>query len=215
MAWAGGLETSANPAVIRIVVQSTAVFVRHVMSMPAFRAARRGRGVRVTAARHRGVMTDKTRPSYPRDRLPTCSTTSGSSAPTWPASAAFYDTVLAPLGGSRLMDFGVAIGYGIPTEARLLARRQSTPATASASRTSPSPPPTGPRCGRSSTPPSAPAPRCCTSRVCGPSTTSTTTAPSCATPTATTSRPMSADRPRVRSWRCGAYPQVRRLPRDA
>ncbi|MGQ0823949.1 MAG: VOC family protein [Actinomycetota bacterium] len=29
------------------------------------------------------------------------------------ASAAFYDTVLAPLGGKRLMDFGVAIGYGI------------------------------------------------------------------------------------------------------
>ena len=31
-----------------------------------------------------------------------------------PASAAFYDAVLAPLGGSRLMDFGVAIGYGVP-----------------------------------------------------------------------------------------------------
>jgi catechol 2,3-dioxygenase-like lactoylglutathione lyase family enzyme len=29
-------------------------------------------------------------------------------------SAAFYDTVLAPLGASRLMDFGVAIGYGVP-----------------------------------------------------------------------------------------------------
>ena len=29
------------------------------------------------------------------------------------ASAAFYDTVLAPLGGSRLMDYEVAIGYGI------------------------------------------------------------------------------------------------------
>ncbi|WIM95635.1 VOC family protein [Actinoplanes oblitus] len=28
------------------------------------------------------------------------------------ASAAFYDAVLAPLGGRRLMDFGVAIGYG-------------------------------------------------------------------------------------------------------
>ena len=31
-----------------------------------------------------------------------------------PASAAFYDAVLAPLGGSRLMDFGVAMGYGMP-----------------------------------------------------------------------------------------------------
>ena len=28
------------------------------------------------------------------------------------ASAAFYDTTLAALGGSRIMDFGVAIGYG-------------------------------------------------------------------------------------------------------
>ena len=31
-----------------------------------------------------------------------------------PASAAFYDAVLAPLGGSRIMDFGPVIGYGIP-----------------------------------------------------------------------------------------------------
>ena len=30
------------------------------------------------------------------------------------ASAAFYDAVLAPLGGTRIMDFGEAIGYGIP-----------------------------------------------------------------------------------------------------
>jgi len=28
------------------------------------------------------------------------------------ASAAFYDAVLAPLGGSRVMDFGEVIGYG-------------------------------------------------------------------------------------------------------
>ena len=28
------------------------------------------------------------------------------------ASGAFYDAALAPLGGSGLMDFGVAIGYG-------------------------------------------------------------------------------------------------------
>jgi catechol 2,3-dioxygenase-like lactoylglutathione lyase family enzyme len=31
-----------------------------------------------------------------------------------PASAAFYDTVLAPLGGQRIMDFGEVIGFGIP-----------------------------------------------------------------------------------------------------
>jgi catechol 2,3-dioxygenase-like lactoylglutathione lyase family enzyme len=30
------------------------------------------------------------------------------------ASAAFYDAVLAPLGGVRVMDFGEAIGYGTP-----------------------------------------------------------------------------------------------------
>jgi len=29
------------------------------------------------------------------------------------ASAAFYDTVLAPLGGERLIDVGEAIGYGV------------------------------------------------------------------------------------------------------
>ena len=32
------------------------------------------------------------------------------------ASAAFYDAVLAPLGGQRVMDFGQAIGYGIPPQ---------------------------------------------------------------------------------------------------
>jgi len=30
-----------------------------------------------------------------------------------PASAAFYDTVLAPLGGKRLLDFGEVIGFGV------------------------------------------------------------------------------------------------------
>jgi len=30
------------------------------------------------------------------------------------ASAAFYDAVLAPLGGQRIMDFGSVIGYGVP-----------------------------------------------------------------------------------------------------
>ncbi len=30
------------------------------------------------------------------------------------ASTRFYDTVLAPLGGQRVMDFGEVIGYGIP-----------------------------------------------------------------------------------------------------
>jgi catechol 2,3-dioxygenase-like lactoylglutathione lyase family enzyme len=30
------------------------------------------------------------------------------------ASAAFYDAVLVPLGGQRILDFGEVIGYGVP-----------------------------------------------------------------------------------------------------
>ena len=30
------------------------------------------------------------------------------------ASSSFYDAVLAPLGGTRIMEFGDVIGYGIP-----------------------------------------------------------------------------------------------------
>src|SRR3954447_23809716 len=30
------------------------------------------------------------------------------------ASAAFYDAVLAPLGGVRIMEFGPVVGYGVP-----------------------------------------------------------------------------------------------------
>jgi catechol 2,3-dioxygenase-like lactoylglutathione lyase family enzyme len=30
------------------------------------------------------------------------------------ASATFYDAVLAPLGGTRILDFGEVIGYGVP-----------------------------------------------------------------------------------------------------
>jgi catechol 2,3-dioxygenase-like lactoylglutathione lyase family enzyme len=29
-------------------------------------------------------------------------------------STSFYDAVLAPLGGQRIMDFGQAVGYGVP-----------------------------------------------------------------------------------------------------
>ena len=31
-----------------------------------------------------------------------------------PTSAAFYDATLAAIGGSRMMDFGPVIGYGVP-----------------------------------------------------------------------------------------------------
>ena len=30
------------------------------------------------------------------------------------ASAAFYDVVLVPLGGTRILDFGTVIGFGVP-----------------------------------------------------------------------------------------------------
>jgi catechol 2,3-dioxygenase-like lactoylglutathione lyase family enzyme len=42
------------------------------------------------------------------------------------ASAAFYDAVLAPLGASRVMDFGEAIGYGIPPRAEFWISQQAT-----------------------------------------------------------------------------------------
>jgi catechol 2,3-dioxygenase-like lactoylglutathione lyase family enzyme len=41
-------------------------------------------------------------------------------------SAAFYDAVLAPLGGQRILDFGAAIGYGVPPEAEFWISRQAT-----------------------------------------------------------------------------------------
>jgi catechol 2,3-dioxygenase-like lactoylglutathione lyase family enzyme len=42
------------------------------------------------------------------------------------ASAAFYDAVLAPLGGQRVMDFGDAIGYGMPPTPDFWIGRQTT-----------------------------------------------------------------------------------------
>jgi catechol 2,3-dioxygenase-like lactoylglutathione lyase family enzyme len=42
------------------------------------------------------------------------------------ASAAFYDAVLAPLGGQRVMDFGDAIGYGVPPVPDFWIGRQAT-----------------------------------------------------------------------------------------
>ena len=41
-------------------------------------------------------------------------------------SAAFYDTVLAPLAGARVMEFDDAIGYGIPPLATFWIGRQQT-----------------------------------------------------------------------------------------
>jgi catechol 2,3-dioxygenase-like lactoylglutathione lyase family enzyme len=42
------------------------------------------------------------------------------------ASAAFYDAVLAPLGGERIMDFGEAIGYGLPPQPTFWIGQQTT-----------------------------------------------------------------------------------------
>ncbi len=42
------------------------------------------------------------------------------------ASAAFYDAVLAPLGGSRVHDFGEAVGYGISSGADFWIGQQTT-----------------------------------------------------------------------------------------
>ena len=42
------------------------------------------------------------------------------------ASAAFYDTVLSPLGYGRVMDFGDVIGYGVPTRPSFWLGPQST-----------------------------------------------------------------------------------------
>jgi catechol 2,3-dioxygenase-like lactoylglutathione lyase family enzyme len=42
------------------------------------------------------------------------------------ASAAFYDAVLAPLGGQRVVDFGEVIGYGVPPRPDFWIGQQST-----------------------------------------------------------------------------------------
>ena len=42
------------------------------------------------------------------------------------ASAAFYDAVLATVGGQRVMDFGAAIGYGVPPKPDFWIGRQVT-----------------------------------------------------------------------------------------
>jgi catechol 2,3-dioxygenase-like lactoylglutathione lyase family enzyme len=41
-------------------------------------------------------------------------------------SAVFYDAVLAPLGGARVMDFGQTIGYGVPPAAEFWIGQQTT-----------------------------------------------------------------------------------------
>ena len=103
-------------------------------------------------------------------------------------SAAFYDAVLATLGGERIMDFADVLGYGVPPMPDFWLGRQ-TSGEGFRRPTSRSPHPTGPPWMPSAPRPlSRPERRCSTSRVCGPSTTPTITAGSFATPTATTSK---------------------------
>jgi catechol 2,3-dioxygenase-like lactoylglutathione lyase family enzyme len=42
------------------------------------------------------------------------------------SSSAFYDAVLAPLGAERIMDFGEAIGYGVPPQPDFWISQQAT-----------------------------------------------------------------------------------------
>ena len=42
------------------------------------------------------------------------------------ASAAFYDVVLEPLGGQRIVDFGNTIGYGVPPQSDFWIGAQET-----------------------------------------------------------------------------------------
>jgi catechol 2,3-dioxygenase-like lactoylglutathione lyase family enzyme len=42
------------------------------------------------------------------------------------ASAAFYDAVLSPLGGRRVMDFGEVIGFGVPPRPEFWIGRRTT-----------------------------------------------------------------------------------------
>ena len=42
------------------------------------------------------------------------------------ASSTFYDAVLGPLGGARVMDFGDVIGYGLPPTPDFWIGRQTT-----------------------------------------------------------------------------------------
>lgn len=94
-----------------------------------------------------------------------------------PVSARFYDAVLAPLGGARVMDFGEVIGFGVAPKPTFWigpfdsdeGLRESHIAFTAATR--------------------AAVQRFSTRHVCGPNTTRITLAPSCVTSTATTSRP--------------------------
>jgi len=118
------------------------------------------------------------------------------------ASAAFYDAVLGPLGGTRVIDFGEVIGSGaagkpefwMGPQASGEGFRESHIAFAAPDRAA---------SGRSFRRRPASAPRCCTNPACGRNTTPAIMQRSCVTPTATTSRPCATrpNNPRpARAW---------------
>ena len=113
------------------------------------------------------------------------------------ASAAFYDAVLAPLGGGRVMDFGQVIGYGTAAMPDFWLGPQSTGHGFRESHLAFTAP-TRDAVRRSSRRQPKLARRSCTNRGCGRSTTPATTAPLPAIRTGTTSKPYAtprADRP--------------------
>ena len=77
-------------------------------------------------------------------------------------SSAFFDAVLAPLGGKRLMDFGEVIGYGLAGRSFWLG--PVTTGREAARGASRSRPPAGRRSRPSTTPPWPTGRRCCTRR---------------------------------------------------
>ncbi len=127
------------------------------------------------------------------------------------ASAAFYDAVLAPLGGRAFVRLDDSVGYGTDRPTFWIGRQSSTQPnkevhlaftaadrdTVVAFRQA--------AVGRG--------PRSCTNPGCSPSTTPTTSVPSCAIPMATTSRPSATNRAEARSL-AGPTPAVE-AARDA
>ena len=106
------------------------------------------------------------------------------------ASSLFYDRVLAPLGAARVMDFGEVIGYGVEGKPEFWVgplvsgepNREVHIAFAPSDRASVR--------AFFDAAVSLGATVLQRAAACGPSTTRTTTGPSCATPTATTSKPL-------------------------
>ena len=103
------------------------------------------------------------------------------------ATTAFYDTVLATIGGQRILEFGDVIGYGVPPMPDFWVGPHNTGEGFRESHIAFSAPDRGAvrafvEAARRR------APRCCTSPGSGRSTTPTTTAASSVTPTGTTSR---------------------------